>query len=127
MTTEEAIQAILIASPSLTVLCPASRILVPGTWQNLDRPYIIHFPVTTSTAHTHSEGLVLLRIHDYYQVSVIAASYSGARTVADVVISTLDGTHSGLTAFYLTEIHIPEPDTESHQIALNFRVAYAPS
>jgi len=127
MTVEEAVHGILTANSTVIALCPSSRILVPGDWQNIQSPYIIHFPASSSQIHTHGEGLALLRIYDFYQVSIFAASYSGARALADAVIAALDGYHSGLTALFGSEFHVQEHETRTHHLALNFRIAYAPS
>lgn len=127
MTVEEKVQSILAAHSAVTTLCPASRITVPGAWQNIQRPYIVHFPVSQSVTHTHTDGLIAMRVWDYYQVSCIAASYSGARTLANAVVTALDGHHDDLTALFQSEFSFSEPDTDSQQIAINFRIAFAQS
>lgn len=132
MTVEEKVQEILSAAAAVTALCPAARIRVPGAWQDMDRPYIIHFPVSVAPMRTHAEGLAALRIYDFYQVSCVADTYGAARTLAEAVIAALDGNHAGtgspvgsaLEAQFIGEAVVKDPDTETEQIALNFRIAF---
>lgn len=126
MTTEEQVYAILSAAAGVTALCPASRIRVPGDWQDLDLPYIIHFPVSVTPIHSQS-GLEALAIWDFYQVSCIGATYSKARILARAVVAALDGVHSSLTAFYESEAVVSDPETRTQQVALNFRIGFAQS
>lgn len=126
MTIEEQVYAILSAASGVITLCPATRIKVPGNWQNLARPYIIHFPVSVTPIQMHG-GLAAMRIWDYYQISCVADSYSGARTLAEAVITALNGSHSGLTALFESEFAMRDEETNTEQIALNFRCAYAQS
>lgn len=88
-------QAVLIAAAGLTALVPATRIRVPGDWQDMARPYIIHQPVTVRPTETHN-GLQALRIWDIYQVSVFSATFSSGRAVVEQVIAALRGAHSDM-------------------------------
>lgn len=125
MTVEEQVYAILSAASGVTSLCPATRILVPGAWQNLVRPYVLHFPVAVTPIRS-MDSLQAMAIWDYYQVSCVADTYSAARTLARAVIAALDGVHtSGLTAFYESEAVLEDPETRTQQIALNFRIGFA--
>lgn len=90
MTVEEKIQAVLEGSGSVTSVVPVARIKVPGDWQDLALPYIIHFPLLDEPIHTH-DGLAKLRIWRFYQVWIYAASYSQAAQLRDAVILALDG------------------------------------
>lgn len=94
MTVEEKAQAVLAAAAGVTALVPAARIRVPGDWQNLAAPYIIHYPVSVTPTRSH-EGLEALEVYDFYQVSVYAATFSAARAIERAVRSALDGNHGG--------------------------------
>jgi len=124
MTVETAIYNILRADAGVIALCPGSRIKVPGAWQNLARPYIVHQPVTIQPTRTHT-GLESLNIWDYYQVSVFADTYSAGRVLVDAVIAALDGWHNGIHcalqggSFYVGGA----PDFELEQFVVNFQVA----
>lgn len=135
MTAQDEIQAqvqtILVASSAVINLVPAERIKAPGNWQNLARPYVIHFPVSCSVSHTHDGGLMPLRDWDFYQVSVFADSYTSGDKLARAVRTALDGLHqlgSPVTdavkifyrggPWYLGK----EPDTEVHHFAPQFEV-----
>lgn len=126
MTIEQHTQSTLTANAALVALVPASRIKVPGEWQNLDAPYVIHFPVSIEPTRTH-EGLEPMRFWDYYQVSVFAPTYSAGRAVCDAVIAALDGWHGGVHyasrsgTFWAGR----DPDVELEHFVLNFRVAEA--
>ncbi len=91
MTAEEKIYAILSNAAPVIAIVPAANIKVPGDWQSLQVPYIIHQPIVGRTIHTHSEGLQALRIWDFYTVEVYAASHGQARQIMDVIVAALDG------------------------------------
>ncbi len=124
MTVEEYIQDLLAADETLVELVPASRIRLAGEYQNLDRPYIIHFPVSDTPINTHS-GLAALRIWDRYRVSVFADDYSTGRAVAEVVRSLLGAQRTTVSCFFLGQVYIHENQTGIHHFALDFRVAEA--
>lgn len=90
MTADQKVQAILTADANLTARVPAARIKVPGDWQSLERPYIIHYPQVGRVNHTH-EGTAALREWDYYTVEVWAATHGEARDIGDLVVLALDG------------------------------------
>lgn len=94
MTIEQAIFNILGAAAGVTATVPASRIKVPGAWQNLARPYIVHQVSSLNPARTHT-GLVSLRQWDY-QINVISATYSEGRELIEAVITAMDGWHVGI-------------------------------
>ena len=91
MTIREKVQAILAAAGGVTTFVPANRIRVPGPWQNLARPYIIHFVVAVDPTHTHA-GLAQ-GLGWEYQVSVFADSYSTGDAIARAVVTALNGVH----------------------------------
>src|SRR5579885_1720941 len=91
MTAEEKIYAILSAAAPVTNVVPADRIKPPGDWQSLDRHYIIHQPIIGRTIHPPSEGLTEIRLWDFYQIEVYAASHGQARQIMDIIVSALDG------------------------------------
>ena len=92
MTVREKIQAVLEAAGGVTAFVPTNRIRVPGSWQNLARPYIIHFAAAVDPTHTHG-GLAQGKGWSY-QVSVFADSYSTGDTIARAVVTALDGVHA---------------------------------
>jgi hypothetical protein len=132
MTCETAVQEILTEAAAITALCPATRIRTPGAWQNMDRPYIVHFPVSIEPIRTH-EGLQDLTIWAYYQVSIFSDSYSTGKALADAVIAALDGQHlvsspaQGLDVqFQPGTFYLGWDDMSAvHHFALNFRIAEA--
>ena len=127
MTVEEAVYNLLRSDSSVTALCPASRIKVPGAWQNLSLPYIVHKPVAIEPTQIHGEGRAALNIWSYYEVAVFAGTYSAGRTIVDAVINCLDGPHPGIDiqlqggSFYIGG----QPDFEAEHFAVNFRIAEA--
>lgn len=131
MTITEYIQSLLESSSAVTVLAPASRIRVPGDWQNLARPYIVHVPVNPDPTYTHS-GLAGLRIWSY-QVSCFADSFGGAEELAVAVRDALSGLHDVTDSGYVEGVQIfwrgqtpqYESDTRVHHIAVEFKVAEA--
>lgn len=126
MTITEKVQAVLIAAAGVTGLVPAARIKVPGTWQNLTRPYIVHRPVAEgSPTHTHDGGLESLRLWEFYQVSIFAATYDSGNAVAQAVRTALDGLHSGgVHVFYRGgPWYVGRDDeTDTEHFALDFRI-----
>ena len=125
---EEQVYTILGGISALTALVPTSRIKVPGDWQNLTRPYIVHFPVSPDPVHVHDDSAIQPGVWDFYQISVFADSYSSGRAVIDVLIENFrDNLTGGVTAFlrpgsfYQGSETIGE--TTVHHFALNFRIA----
>lgn len=122
MTVEEKVQAILEAAGTVTALCPAARIRVPGTWQNLSAPYIIHFPVAVEPTRDHS-GLKVLRIWDPYQVSIFASTYSAGRALADAIRDALDGVTDDVQIFWQGLRYQQNREVELEQFIVEFRIA----
>ncbi|OFX13192.1 MAG: hypothetical protein A2Z18_11020 [Armatimonadetes bacterium RBG_16_58_9] len=122
MTVEEKIQAILVANAALIALVPAARIRVPGSWQNLTAPYIVHFPVARSPFFIHG-GTPSLRTWDVYQLSIFSSTYSAGRSILNAAITALDGVHSGVHAFRKTIRHIREEMTDLEHFIVEFSVA----
>lgn len=127
MTVEEKIQALLIGSAAITALVPASRIKTPGEWQNLGRPYIVHFPVSVTPIDTH-QGRAALTAWEFYQVSIFASSYGVGKEVAFAVRDNLPQvTADGVQIFWRAGSWYAGKDdtTGVHHFALNFRVVEA--
>ena len=125
MAIEKKVLTILSAAAAVTALCPAVRIKVPGDWQNLDRPNIIHFPVSVQPQRDHT-GLEDLAIWDPYQISVFADTYSDGADLAEQVRIALDGTDAGtgVTAFWSNQFLGPnDPDLTIQHIVMEFRLA----
>ena len=91
MTVREKIQAVLEAAGGVTAFVPKARIRVPGPWQNLARPYLIHFAVAADPTRIHG-GLAQGQGWEY-QVSIFADSYSTGDAIAHAVVTALDGVH----------------------------------
>ena len=128
MTIEETVQALLEAalpaygSPPVDLVA-ASRIKVPGNWQNLAKPYIVHFPAAPNVPMYMHSGMLDLDEWPFYQVSVFDTTYSGARTVANAVVATLEGTHSDVTFLFRGMMPMPyEADVNVQQIVLEFQI-----
>lgn len=124
MIIEERVQQILTSAAGVTAIVPAARIKTPGDWQNLVRPYIVHFPVGLRTNYTHA-GIAALRFWDFYQVSCFADSYSQARLLAEAVDAALTG-NKGLVTFFLERHdYFEEPETKIHHVSHDYRVGDA--
>jgi hypothetical protein len=127
---EEQVYTILSAISAVTALVPASRIKVPGDWQNLSRPYIVHFPVSPDPVHVHDDAVIHPGVWDFYQISVFADSYSSGRAVIDALIENFrDNMTGGVTAFLrpgsLYQGSETIGETTVHHFALNYRIAEA--
>ncbi len=127
MTVDEKVQALLVDDAALTVYVPAQRIRVPGDWQRMPLPYIIHQPVSGRTTHTHVEGLQSLRQWDFYEVSVYAQRHSEARIIADLVVTALDGyTDEDVNRIALANTPSPslfDTDRKVARVSLDFEIA----
>jgi len=125
VTVSEKVQAVL-AGGAVTTFVPAARIKVPGDWQNLARPYIVHFPVSPAPTQTHG-GRAALIIWEFYQVSIFADTYSTGEEAAIAVRDNLPGVHDGVHIFwhaggwYIGK----DDDTGVHHFALDFKIAEA--
>lgn len=108
-TVETEVYNTLRNAAGVTSLCPSSRIKPPGNWQNLARPYIVHFPVALRQARTH--GGLNGRIWDSYQVSVFADDYADGRSLSDAVVAALDGVSAGGANFQFQQLRALQ-DTE---------------
>lgn len=126
MTISEKVQALLIGDETITALVPAPRIKPPGNWQNLARPYIIHRPVAEGMpTHTTPGGLQSLRLWEFYQVSIFAATFDSGNVVAEAVRTALDGVHSGgVHVFYRGGSWYVgrDEDADIEHFALDFRI-----
>ena len=125
MTIEEKINSVLSTASGVTALAAAGRIKPPGDWQNLARPYIVHFPTVAESIQMHgSPGLANLKSWRY-QVSCFADSYSGARSLAVAVRLALgDYVGGGIVSHWLSDYEIPyAPDIRVIQIVSEFEIA----
>jgi hypothetical protein len=126
-TIEEQVYTILSGISAITNLVPASRINVPGDWQNVTRPYIVHFGVTLEPTICH-DGQKALRIWDFYQISVLADSYSQGNAVAVAIRDNFTGVLTGGVHVFFrpgTWYIGKDPDLGIHHFALNFRIGEA--
>jgi hypothetical protein len=102
------------------VLVPAARIKPPGSWQTLDKPYIVHFPVAPDPIETH-QGLADLTGWRY-QISCFGTTYESARAVADAVTVTLLAS-ADPKFFWVAQTVLPyEQDVKIAHIAVEFDV-----
>ena len=125
MVVEEKVQAVLVAATGVTALVPAARIKLPGDWQTLPRPYIVHFPVSVDSTYTHNEGLMALRDWGFYQVSCFGGSYSETKAAAVAVRAALGNYKGsdGTVIFWRGERFVEfDADVKVHQIALDFEI-----
>lgn len=128
MTIEEKVLAIWSADGTATALVPAARFKVPGDWQNMALPYVIQYPVAESAIHAHDNRAAYqpLRTWEFYQLSVIAASYSSAKAVAEKIKSVFNGNIDGVQFFYRGQRFVGRDDvTQAEHIAVDFRIAEA--
>lgn len=90
MTATQKVYDVLKAAAGVIALVPAARIKPAGDWQNLAKPYIVHFPVPgTEPTRTH-DGPKALRFQRY-QLSLFAADEGSVQAIATAVIAALDG------------------------------------
>jgi hypothetical protein len=128
MTAEEKVFAILRDNSGVVALVPAARIKVPGDWQGLAKPYIVHFPVAAEATDCH-DGPKEFRIWHSYQVSVFGATYSEAKAAAVAVEAALNGYSDEVT----DRISLLRPamslgydtDLKAAHIVLDFEIAGA--
>lgn len=133
MTVETAVQEILATSAAVVAICPTNRIKVPGAWQGLDLPYLVHFPVSLDPIRTHDGGLMALKIWGFYQVSIFADAYSTGVALTNAVLAAMDGHHlvdspaQGIDVQVIAGKHYLgwDDESETHHFALNFRIAEA--
>jgi hypothetical protein len=125
MTIEEKVYALLSAAlpaygSPVSEVVPANRIKPLGDWQNLARPYIVHFPVSLEPTQVYGGRAGLNRW--FYQVSCFADTHSGARAVADAVTLSLQGLRDDVHFFLRDHATQFEPDTNISHIALTFEI-----
>ncbi len=122
MTIEEKVEAILKGSVAFTTLVPVGQIKLPGNWQQMDLPYVVHFPVVPTPTRTYS-GLAALTEWEY-QVSVFGSPYSQARAVVDVLRSLFGDTNVDGVRFLWRGPQTPmiEPATRLVHIPVLFQI-----
>ena len=122
MTVEETVYSALSGAAGITALVAANKIKPEGDWQALARPYIIHFPVTLETTHTHT-GMANFKKW-LYQISCFGDSYASAKAVAEAVKTAFQSYRSGGIVTQLTnERRMPfEFETRVSQIVLEFDI-----
>lgn len=76
MTITEKVQSVLETASGVTSRAPADRIKMPGDWQGLARPYLVHFPVTPEPTHIYG-GRARRTFWDY-QLSAFGSTYAQA-------------------------------------------------
>jgi len=125
MNIEEKIFSVLSADAGVIGAVPIDRIRPPGNWEALDRPYIVHFPVTPQVFRTHETGSSTLLKIWRYQVSCFAGTYSAAKALAVLVRAALDNYRTGgINSYWVGETHVPyELDVLVQHIAVEFEIA----
>ena len=123
MTVAQKVQAVLIADSGVTALVDAARIKLPGDWQQLPRPYIVHFPVAGTGIQTYSEGLANLKRWSY-QVTCVGNTYSSAEAVAIAVRNILgDYRVGGIQSFWSGNgPALYDADLKVHEISIDFEI-----
>lgn len=125
MTIEEKILAIWSGNAEAIALVPANRFKVPGNWQGLTRPYVIHRPIVEISSHVHDGGGAVskLRRWDVYQMSVISDSYSSGKPVAEKMRSLFQGNIDGVQFFYRGQRFVDTHEVvNTEHIAVEFRI-----
>lgn len=122
MLIEEKVYALLSADAGVSAL--TSRIKPPGDWQNLRRPYVVHFPVAPEVIPLHdaADQKAALTVWRSYQVSCFGDSYSAARTLATAIVAALSGQHGGVTFQWTGQTSMFESDVRVFHVALDFEV-----
>lgn len=127
MTAQEKVYSILSAAAGVTALVPAARIKPQGDWQDLAKPYIVHFPAAGEPITCHS-GLMPMRIWTY-QVSVFTSSTSSAHAIADAVVTAMAGyKDSDTDPIILTRPPLDlgyDTDLKIQHVAIEFQIAGA--
>ena len=123
MTVVEATYAALSAAAGVTALVPAARIKPPGDWQDLDLPYIVHFPVAAEPTQLAASRASLTK-WPFYQVSIFAASYSAADAIATAIKAAIGRANVGGVEFsWQGQTTMPfEEDVRVQQIVLTFDI-----
>ncbi len=128
MTAEEKVFGILRNDRLVTALVPDTRIKVPGDWQGLARPYIIHQPAGAEPTNCY-DGPKELRIWRFYQISVYADTYREAREIAAAVEYAMDGyvdENTDRISLARTPTSLGyDTDLKAMHIALDFEIAGA--
>ncbi len=126
MTIEEKVLAVWAANSGAIALVPAARFKVPGNWQELARPYIIQQPVAESPNYVHNGGgsIMALRTWEFYQISIVADSYSSAKAVAEKCRTVFTGNISGVQFFYRGQRWLSEEQDEgTGMMAVDLRIS----
>lgn len=92
MTVTECVQSVLEADATIAATFPTGQIFAPGQRDRVDRPYIVHFPVTIEPHNKH--GIKPVSVIWGYQVSVFAETLHQGEDAALAVISALHGKHA---------------------------------
>lgn len=124
MTVEEKVQDVLEAASALTAIVPASRIRPPGSYQNVERPWIVHQPVGGIRPIYTYDGLVKLRFWANYQITIFADDYPSGRAVTELVIPVLTGNHDGMQVFWAAGgfLHFRHAELAVEQFVLTFSI-----
>lgn len=101
MRIEDKILLVWAAEPTAIALVPASKFKVPGNYDKLTTPYVIHFPASPERVQQGYGEMQSIRIWEFYQFSVIAGSYSLAAQIADKIRDVFQGYKSAATYHYL--------------------------
>lgn len=122
----ETIYSIWTADATATALVPASRFKVPGNWQNLDRPYVIQWPIYELPTIVHKDIALQTLRRRRIQMSVFADSFSSAEPVVDKLRSVFTGCKSAIQ-FKFAGSHWNDEDevTGVQHYVVEFDVAYA--
>ena len=120
---EASIYAIQAADGPLTALVPATRIKPPGNWEDLERPYIVHFATGETPTHTFSG---LAGFQDWgYQISVFADSAVEAAAIVATLRNSFGDKHfsNGIVMFWEgARAAVEDPDPNIVHIPVMFRV-----
>jgi len=104
----------------------AARIKPPGDWQGLQKPYIVHKPISFEPTHTH-DAVEAIDHYPNYQITAVGETYAQARTIADLAKAAIRGTgsgnHNGVQFFLRNEITLDyDTDRKTQEITLDFEV-----
>lgn len=126
MTVDEKILAAWAANTEAIALVPSAMFKVPGNWQRLVRPYVIHFPVVEESTHTHDAKAAIqaLRVWEVYQFSIIADTYSSGKEIAEKMRTVFNGNIDGVQFFYRGQRWVArDDDMNIGLMAVDFRIA----
>lgn len=123
MTIPEKTSALWSADAAAIALVPAAQFKPSGIYQGITLPYVIFFPVYTERYRTINAGAIGALQSGLWQFSIFAVSLSSAQTIADKLITVLDGNKGGFNFFFRASRFVNEDVvSKSVHVAVDFMI-----